>query len=92
MKDMEATVAQAVPAASPDAERVKAARRGDQQAFADLYQAHAGRLMTVLWRLAGGDRALAEDWLQDAFVQAWRSEEHTSDSSHSGESRMPSSA
>ena len=71
MKDMEATVAQAKPAASPDAERVKAARRGDQQAFADLYQAHAGRLMTVLWRLAGGDRALAEDWLQDAFVQAW---------------------
>lgn len=71
MKDMEATVAEAVPAASTDAERVEAARRGDQQAFSGLYQAHAGRLMTVLWRLAGGDRGLAEDWLQDAFVHAW---------------------
>jgi len=54
MKDMEATVAQAVPAASTDAERVDAARGGDEQAFSGLYQAHAGRLMTVLWRLAGG--------------------------------------
>jgi RNA polymerase sigma-70 factor (ECF subfamily) len=52
-------------------ELVTAAQRGDTAAFEQLYRRHAGRLMPVLWRLAGGDRALAEDWLQDAFVHAW---------------------
>lgn len=68
---MEAVVATADPAASTDAEDVDAARGGDHEAFARLYRSHSGRLMPVLWRLAGGDRGLAEDWLQDAFVQAW---------------------
>ncbi|MGK7294464.1 MAG: RNA polymerase sigma factor [Candidatus Wenzhouxiangella sp. M2_3B_020] len=52
-------------------ELVAAAAGGEAAAFERLYRRHAGRLMPVLWRLAGGDRALAEDWLQDAFVQAW---------------------
>jgi len=80
MKDMQIPVAQAAPAevvkpapdSSPDAALVEAARRGDCEAFSGLYTAHAGWLLPVLWRLAGGDRQLAEDWLQDAFVQAWR--------------------
>jgi RNA polymerase sigma-70 factor (ECF subfamily) len=50
---------------------VDAARRGETAAFEQLYRRHAGRLTPMLWRLAAGDRGLAEDWLQDAFVQAW---------------------
>jgi len=55
-----------------DAPLVDAARSGDSGAFATLYRRHAGALMPMLWRLAGADRPLAEDWLQDTFVQAWR--------------------
>jgi RNA polymerase sigma-70 factor (ECF subfamily) len=58
--------------ADDDAPLVDAAQSGDTEAFAALYRRHAGALMPMLWRLAGGDRPLAEDWLQDAFVQAWR--------------------
>lgn len=54
-----------------DAPLVDAARSGDTEAFAALYRRYAGGLMPMLWRLSGGDRPLAEDWLQDAFVQAW---------------------
>jgi RNA polymerase sigma-70 factor (ECF subfamily) len=50
---------------------VRAAARGDREAFERLYRAHASGLFPALWRLAGGDRGRAEDWLQDAFVQAW---------------------
>lgn len=69
---MKPAFAVAEPAVSTDAEDVDAAKRGDCAAFERLYRAHAGRLMAVLWRLAGGDKGLAEDWLQDAFVQAWK--------------------
>jgi len=51
---------------------VAAARRGDRRAFEALYRRHAPSLMPMLWRMAGGDRGLAEDWLQEAFVLAWR--------------------
>ncbi len=50
---------------------VPAAARGDRDAFERLYRAHAAGLYPALWRLAGGDRTRAEDWLQDAFIQAW---------------------
>jgi len=56
----------------PDDALVRAARGGDRCAFETLYRRHGPRLMPMLWRLAGGDRALAEDWLQEAFVHAWR--------------------
>ncbi|NCO18736.1 MAG: sigma-70 family RNA polymerase sigma factor [Gammaproteobacteria bacterium] len=55
-----------------DAVRVAAARRGDRAAFEGLYRRHAGWLLPMLWRLAAGDRGRAEDWLQEAFVQAWQ--------------------
>jgi len=87
MKGMQTRVAKASPAgvveralsetarpaldSNPDAALVKAARRGDCAAFSALYNAHSGWLLAVLWRLAGGDKGLAEDWLQDAFVLAW---------------------
>jgi len=51
---------------------VEAARDGDRRAFEALYRRHAGWLLPVLWRLAAGDRSRAEDWLQEAFVQAWQ--------------------
>lgn len=79
MSDMQTSLAQSAPAgivkAAPDSNAdvalVEAARRGDQEAFSALYKAHSGWLFPVLWRLAGGERGLAEDWLQDTFVQAW---------------------
>jgi len=64
--------AEPVPADDPDGPLVRAACAGDNAAFEQLYRRHAGWLLPLLWRLAGGDRARAEDWLQDAFVQAWK--------------------
>jgi len=71
---MNSVAAETTPGADapPDAVLVEAVRQGTRAAFSELYQRHAGRLMPVLWRLAGGDRGRAEDWLQEAFVQAWQ--------------------
>ncbi|MGQ0677818.1 MAG: sigma-70 family RNA polymerase sigma factor [Rhodospirillales bacterium] len=44
---------------------------GDRQAFARLYQASAGRLFAVALRLLRR-RDLAEEVLQEAFVNIWR--------------------
>lgn len=54
------------------AELVGRIQRGDRGAFEALYKLHAGRLFPMLWRLSAGNQALAEDWLQEAFIQAWR--------------------
>lgn len=50
---------------------IDAARQGDQSAFARLYQQHSGWIYGLCWRLAAGDRGLAEDWTQEAFIRAW---------------------
>jgi RNA polymerase sigma-70 factor (ECF subfamily) len=55
-----------------DAALVAAAMRGSVAAFEALYRRHAPRVFGVLLRLAGYDRARAEDLTQDAFLQAWR--------------------
>ncbi|MBX3725848.1 MAG: sigma-70 family RNA polymerase sigma factor [Xanthomonadales bacterium] len=55
-----------------DSSDVRAAAAGDAGAFERLYRRHASRLNAVLWRLAGGVEARAEDWLQEAFVRAWQ--------------------
>ena len=47
------------------------AREGDAGAFERLYRLHRGRIYALCWRLCGGDAALAEDLLQEAFVRAW---------------------
>ena len=52
--------------------QVRAAQQGDTDAFEYLYRRFAPGLMPILWRLSGGDRSLAEDWLQDSFVLAWK--------------------
>ena len=51
---------------------VDQARSGDVLAFQRLYQRHRERIYGLVWRLSGGDGALAEDLLQEAFVRAWQ--------------------
>jgi RNA polymerase sigma-70 factor (ECF subfamily) len=55
-----------------DRELVILAREGDHDAFARLVAASVGRLNAIA-RLILRDYALAEDAVQDAFVDAWRS-------------------
>jgi RNA polymerase sigma-70 factor (ECF subfamily) len=69
-------VAAAMPktvAGQPDEDSglVRQARHGDEQAFEQLYRRHRNRVYGIIWRLCGGDPALAEDMLQEAFVRAW---------------------
>jgi RNA polymerase sigma factor (sigma-70 family) len=55
-----------------DSGLVERAGKGDGAAFEVLYRRHRDRVYGLLWRLAGGDAALAEDLLQEAFVRAWQ--------------------
>jgi RNA polymerase sigma factor (sigma-70 family) len=55
-----------------DRELVVLAREGDHDAFARLVAGSIGRLNAIA-RLILRDYALAEDAVQDAFVDAWRS-------------------
>ena len=66
-----------------DSGLVERANDGDRAAFEKLYRRHRDRIYGLLWRLAGGDAALAEDLLQEAFVRAWQKLE-----SFRGESRF----
>lgn len=50
---------------------VERARSGDAAAFEQLYRQHSGRIYALVWRLCGGDSALAEDLVQDSFIRAW---------------------
>jgi RNA polymerase sigma factor (sigma-70 family) len=50
---------------------VDKARAGDRLAFEQLYRSHCDRIQALCWRMCGGDRALAEDMVQEAFVRAW---------------------
>ncbi len=50
---------------------VEKARDGDRLAFEQLYRSHCDRIHALCWRMCGGDRALAEDMVQEAFVRAW---------------------
>ena len=50
---------------------VDRARRGDVSAFEALYQENLGRVYGLCYRMVG-DRAVAEDLTQEAFVRAWR--------------------
>jgi RNA polymerase sigma-70 factor (ECF subfamily) len=50
---------------------VDKARDGDRLAFEKLYRSHCDRIYGLCWRMCGGDAALAEDMVQEAFVRAW---------------------
>ena len=49
---------------------VASAQVGDVAAFERLYHGHAARVMALCIRLTG-DRPMAEELMQDAFVRAW---------------------
>ena len=51
---------------------VRAAGLGDTRAFEQLYRLHVRRVHAVVWRLAGGQPARAEDLVQEAFIRAWQ--------------------
>lgn len=51
---------------------VRAAGSGDTRAFEALYRKHSRRVFAVVWRLAGGQSARAEDLVQEAFIRAWQ--------------------
>ncbi len=50
---------------------VEKAQAGDRLAFEQLYRSHCGRIYALCWRMCGGDRGLAEDMVQEAFIRAW---------------------
>jgi RNA polymerase sigma-70 factor (ECF subfamily) len=50
---------------------VEMAQAGDRLAFEKLYRSHCDRIYGLCWRMCGGDSALAEDMVQEAFVRAW---------------------
>jgi RNA polymerase sigma-70 factor (ECF subfamily) len=54
-----------------EGELVRRARRGDVEAFEELYRGHVGRVYAVSLRMVA-DAALAEELTQEAFVRAWR--------------------
>lgn len=55
-----------------DIRLVDGARKGDRVAFEKLYHRHRNRIYGLVWRLCGGDAALAEDLLQESFIRAWQ--------------------
>lgn len=62
------------PETAEDEDRadVAAAAAGDVAAFERLYRRHCGRVHAVVWRLAGGVQARADDLVQETFLRAWR--------------------
>ncbi|MGH9268494.1 MAG: RNA polymerase sigma factor [Acidimicrobiales bacterium] len=57
--------------AEDDLELAVAARNGDEAAFSELVRRHTPRLLLVA-ELILGDRASAEDAVQDGVTQGWR--------------------
>lgn len=55
-----------------DEELARDAPQGGVQGLAALIERHHGPLLGFLYRLTGGDRALADDLIQEAFVRLWR--------------------
>jgi RNA polymerase sigma-70 factor (ECF subfamily) len=58
-------------AASSDDELIRRVTQGDKQAFMVLYERYRERLFTYCCRMIG-DRDIAKDALQDAFVKAFQ--------------------
>lgn len=48
-------------------------QQGQRQALAGLVERHHSLLLGYLYRLNGGDRSLAEDWVQESFLRVLRS-------------------
>jgi RNA polymerase sigma-70 factor (ECF subfamily) len=71
------SVAEPVPsgvpamATLPDHALLERVAGGDADAFAALYRRYERPVFGFLLRLASGRRALAEEWLQEAFTRVW---------------------
>ncbi|HUL78112.1 MAG TPA: sigma-70 family RNA polymerase sigma factor [Vicinamibacteria bacterium] len=65
------TSAVAPPMQLSDHALVERTARGDADAFTALYRRYERPVFGVLLRLASGRRALAEEWLQEAFTRVW---------------------
>lgn len=59
------------PSRAHEAELILAARGGDVRAFERLYRAHSGKVMGLCLRMTRR-RDVAEDCVQQTFIQAWR--------------------
>lgn len=57
-------------ARASDGELLERIRNRDERALAELYDRHAGLVLTVALRVVG-DRELAEEVLQDTFLRCW---------------------
>src|SRR6185369_2562476 len=55
----------------PDRALLERVAGGDTDAFTVLYRRFERPVFAMLLRLAGGRRAVAEDWLQEAFTRVW---------------------
>jgi RNA polymerase sigma-70 factor (ECF subfamily) len=59
------------PAATSETQLIARAQRGDEEAFAALYEIHKRRVYSLCLRMTG-DTAEAEDLAQEAFLQLFR--------------------
>ncbi len=61
------------PAMTPlsDGALLERVTQGDTDAFTVLYRRFERPVFVMLLRLAGGRRAVAEEWLQEAFTRVW---------------------
>lgn len=50
---------------------VRKAKKGDKDAFGDLYKLFLNRIYRFVYYLVGGDEFLAEDITQSTFLKAW---------------------
>jgi RNA polymerase sigma-70 factor (ECF subfamily) len=66
-------VTSTVPAMAtlPDRALLERVAGGDTDAFTILYRRFERPVFGMLFRLAGGRRAVAEDWLQESFTRVW---------------------
>lgn len=55
-----------------DEDLARSLQRGNQMALARLVERHHSLLLGFLYRMTGGDRALAEDLVQESFVRVLR--------------------
>ena len=69
--DLDVTLPRMEYGAADDASLLRAVQRGDQQAFAALYDRYAGVAYGLAYRITN-DGASAEDAVQEAFVSTWK--------------------
>jgi len=58
-------------AADHESDLIARAKKGDQQAFHQLYEIHHRRIYALCWRMLA-DKDSAEDVCQEVFVQLWQ--------------------